>query len=167
MDLVIIIGYCPRSLLFLNVSHPVGCSGMSLSPYCDVLGRQQLDKMSCSLEHNAVAFCNVEKFTKPLDAKYRVSLKSDCMTDMSRHKRDGWLFWQMRKLGAVAELVRASTGDQTFDGSSPTAANFSLRNFGNSVYPALPVSFGGDSKSRRPLLSRTGMCNCLGLHRPL
>ena len=29
----------------------------------------------------------------------------------------------------------------------------SLRNFGNSVYPALPVSFGGDSKSRRSLLS--------------
>ena len=30
----------------------------------------------------------------------------------------------------------------------------SLRNFGNSVYPALPVSFGGNSKSRRSLLSR-------------
>ena len=28
----------------------------------------------------------------------------------------------------------------------------SLRNFGNSVYPALPVSFGGDTKSRRSLL---------------
>ena len=32
--------------------------------------------------------------------------------------------------------------------------NFSLRNFGNSVYPALPVSFGGDTNlSRRSLLS--------------
>ena len=41
------------------------------------------------------------------------------------------------------------------DVSSPTAENFSLRlrNFGNSVYPALPVSFGGDSKCRRSLLS--------------
>ena len=29
----------------------------------------------------------------------------------------------------------------------------SLRNFGNSVYPALPVSFGGDTKGRRSLLS--------------
>ena len=29
----------------------------------------------------------------------------------------------------------------------------SLRNFGNSVYPALLVSFGGDTKSRRSLLS--------------
>ena len=35
----------------------------------------------------------------------------------------------------------------------PLRKNFSLRNFGNSVYPALPVSFGGDSKSRRSLLS--------------
>ena len=31
--------------------------------------------------------------------------------------------------------------------------NFSLRNFGNSVYPALPVSFEGDTKSRQSLLS--------------
>ena len=45
------------------------------------------------------------------------------------------------------------TGDQTVRGSNPTAENFSLRNFGNSVYPALPVSFGGDTKSRRSLLS--------------
>ena len=29
----------------------------------------------------------------------------------------------------------------------------SLRNFGNSVYPALPVSFGGDTKIHRSLLS--------------
>ena len=38
------------------------------------------------------------------------------------------------------------TGDRTVRGSNPTAENFSLRNFGNSVYPALPVSFGGDTK---------------------
>ena len=44
-------------------------------------------------------------------------------------------------------------GDQTVRGSNPTAENVSLRNFGNSVYPALPVSFGGDTKSRRSLLS--------------
>ena len=44
-------------------------------------------------------------------------------------------------------------GDRTVRGSNPTAENFSLRNFGNSVYPALPVSFGGDTKSRRSLLS--------------
>ena len=56
-------------------------------------------------------------------------------------------------VGAVAEWVRASTGDRTVEGSSPTSENFSLRNFGNSVYPAVPVSFGGDSKSRRSLLS--------------
>ena len=45
------------------------------------------------------------------------------------------------------------TGDRTVRGSNPTAENFSLRNFGNSVYPALPVSFGGDTKRRRSLLS--------------
>ena len=38
-------------------------------------------------------------------------------------------------------------------GSNPTSENFSLWNFANSVYPALPVSFGGGTKSRRPLLS--------------
>ena len=37
-------------------------------------------------------------------------------------------------------------------GSNP-AATTSLWNIGNSVYPALPVSFGGDTKSRRSLLS--------------
>ena len=37
-------------------------------------------------------------------------------------------------------------------GSNPTAAT-SLRNFGNSAYPALPVSLGGDTKSHRSLLS--------------
>ena len=44
------------------------------------------------------------------------------------------------------------TGDRVVLGSNPAAAT-SLRNFGNSVYPALPVSFGGDTKSRRSLLS--------------
>ena len=56
----------------------------------------------------------------------------------------------------MAETIRvfAWTGDRTVRPSSnPTAENFSLRNFGNSVYPALPVSFGGDTKNRRSLLS--------------
>ena len=34
-----------------------------------------------------------------------------------------------------------------------TRFNYIPGHFGNSVYPALPVSFGGDSKSRRSLLS--------------
>ena len=42
------------------------------------------------------------------------------------------------------------TGDQVVLGSNPAAAT-SLRNFGNSVYTALSVSFGGDTKSRLPL----------------
>ena len=44
------------------------------------------------------------------------------------------------------------TDDRVVLGSNPAAAT-SLRNFGNSVDPALPVSFGGDTKSRRSLLS--------------
>ena len=56
----------------------------------------------------------------------------------------------------MAEWVRALAwaGDRTVSrpGSNPATAT-SLRNFGNSVYPALPVSFGGDTKSRRSLLS--------------
>ena len=44
------------------------------------------------------------------------------------------------------------TGDRVVQGSNPDAAT-SLRNFGNSVHPALPVSFGGDNESRRSLLS--------------
>ena len=59
-------------------------------------------------------------------------------------------------MGAVAEWVRALAwaGDRTVSrpGSNPATVT-SLRNFGNSVYPALPVSFGGDTKSRRSLLS--------------
>ena len=60
--------------------------------------------------------------------------------------------------GAVAEWVNfralSWAGDRTVSrpGSNPATVT-SLRNFGNSVYPALPVSFGGDTKSRRSLLS--------------
>ena len=43
------------------------------------------------------------------------------------------------------------TGDRLVMVSNPAAAT-SLRNFGNSVYPGLPVSFGRDTKSRRFLL---------------
>ena len=42
--------------------------------------------------------------------------------------------------------------DRVVLGSNPAAAT-PRRNFGNSVYTALPVSFGGDNKSRRSLLS--------------
>ena len=43
-------------------------------------------------------------------------------------------------------------GDRVVLGSNSAAAT-SLRNFGNSVLPVLPVSFGGDTKSSRSLLS--------------
>ena len=44
------------------------------------------------------------------------------------------------------------TGDRVVLGSNPAAAT-SLWNFGNSVYPALKVSFGRDTEKRRSLLS--------------
>ena len=83
----------------------------------------------------------------------------------------------------MAEWVRALALHWRPDGAGQvriTLRKTSLWNFGNSVYPALPVSFGGGTKSRRSLLSgvyargkskippvRTGMCNCRGLHNPL
>ncbi len=44
------------------------------------------------------------------------------------------------------------TGDRVVLGLNPAVATL-LRNFDNSVYPTLPVSFRGESKSRRSLLS--------------
>ena len=44
------------------------------------------------------------------------------------------------------------TGDRVVLDLNPAAVT-SLQNFGNSVCPALPVSFGGDTKSCRSLLS--------------
>ena len=44
------------------------------------------------------------------------------------------------------------TGDQVILGSNP-AGGASLRNFGNSVYPTLPMSFGRETRSRRSFLS--------------
>ena len=45
------------------------------------------------------------------------------------------------------------TSNRAVQGSNHAVATHSLRNFGNSVYPALLVSFGGDTKSRWSLLS--------------
>ena len=49
-------------------------------------------------------------------------------------------------------MVDLRTGNRVVLGSNP-AGGSSLGNFGNSVYPALPASFLGDTKSRRTLLS--------------
>ena len=49
-------------------------------------------------------------------------------------------------------MVEHRTGDRGVLVLNP-AGSTSLRNFGNSVYPALPVLFGGYTKSRRSLLS--------------
>ena len=66
------------------------------------------------------------------------------------------------------------TGDRAVLGSNPDAAS-SLLNFGNSIYPALQVSFGGDTKSLRSLLTgvyargskrshQSALETCRGLH---
>ena len=52
----------------------------------------------------------------------------------------------------MAELVRALDWRPVVLGSNPAVAT-SLWNLGNSFYPALQVSFGGDTGSRRSLLS--------------
>ena len=54
----------------------------------------------------------------------------------------------------MAEWVRALDWRPGGPGFESRCSNLtSLRNFGNSVYPALPVSSEGDTKSRRCLLS--------------
>ena len=52
---------------------------------------------------------------------------------------------------AVAEWVRALDWRPGGPGFEFRGGNF--RNFGKSVYPGLPVYFGGDTKIRRSLLS--------------
>ena len=55
----------------------------------------------------------------------------------------------------MAQWLERRTGDRGIQGilgSNPVAGT-SLRNFGNSVYSALPVSFGGDAKSHQSFLS--------------
>ena len=71
--------------------------------------------------------------------------------------------------------LECRTGGRVILGSNPAVATL-LRNFGNSVYPALPVSFGRDTESCQSLLSGVyargskishtgGKCvTCRGLH---
>ena len=50
-------------------------------------------------------------------------------------------------------IALAWTGDRVVLAELESRCGNFARNFGNSVYPALPVSFGGNTKSRRSLLS--------------
>ena len=73
------------------------------------------------------------------------------LTDLPPHNK---VLPLLGLLMTVIEWVRAL--DWRPDGrrfESHFAKNVSLWNFGNSVHPPLPVSFGGDTKSRRSLLS--------------
>ena len=53
----------------------------------------------------------------------------------------------------MADGLERWTGNRVVLLQQLPAAATSLRNFGNSVYPALPVSFGGDTNYRWSLLS--------------
>ena len=67
----------------------------------------------------------------------------------------GWAYTYSKGAQRPSGLERR-TGDRVVLGWNP-AGGTSLRNFGNSVYTALPVtvSFGGDTKSRWSLLYLT------------
>ena len=81
--------------------------------------------------------------------------------------------------GAVDEWVRLATGWSIVQ--IPLRQLIRFGTYGNSVYPALPGSFGGDTKSRRSLLYGVYMpgevkyptslhwtfVTCRGLHHPL
>ena len=82
---------------------------------------------------------------------HRASSRSQVTT--SSVKRFGHcycVYWETS--GAAGQWLECRTGDRGVVGSNP-AGRISLRNFGNSVYPTLPVSFGGDTKSLWSLLS--------------
>ena len=55
-------------------------------------------------------------------------------------------------VGRWPSALERWTGDRVVVGLNPADATL-LWNFGNSVYPALPVYFGGDTKNSRSLLS--------------
>ena len=89
-------------------------------------------------------------------------------------RRSGSDFFFQFKYALHMRSIMHWTGDRGVLSSNSTGGT-SLRNFVNSVYPTLPVFFGGDSKSRRSLLSGVhargskrshtrGKClTCLGL----
>ena len=57
----------------------------------------------------------------------------------SRETENGRVDVEVRhRIQAGACGLERWTGDRTVEGSNPSADHFSLRNFGNFVYPALP-----------------------------
>ena len=73
----------------------------------------------------------------------------------------------------MAQWLEPRTGDRGVLKKSNPAAATSLRNFGKSVYPNLPMAIGGDTKihlsgvfARGSKISHTGgICiTCRGLH---
>ena len=56
-----------------------------------------------------------------------------------------------------SKLRDLNPGDRVVQGSNPAAATYTLRNFGNSVYPALPGVYARGSKRSHQFA--LGMCN--------
>ena len=48
------------------------CSGQSMSPYCDIVGMEHLDKLSCLSDYKAFAYCDLHKHRSVIDAKFQV-----------------------------------------------------------------------------------------------
>ena len=61
--------------------------------------------------------------------------------------------------GAVAEWVRESTGDRTFDGSSPTSVKTFL--FGTLAIPFTPLASVFRMRQQKPLVPSV-LCLCQG-----
>ncbi|KAI0222257.1 hypothetical protein LSAT2_026494 [Lamellibrachia satsuma] len=88
--------------------------GQSLLPYCDILGRENLDKQSCSADWTTVNYCNLWKGPKLLDAKYQpfTSIAGVNATDVPYYggyseMADYCPFWT--KLGSTT--ATGATGD--------------------------------------------------------
>ena len=68
-----VVPYCDL-LCAHGASCSIDCSSQSLSPYCDVWGLKRLDKLTCTHERKAVAYCSLQKSNKIIDSKYQVCL---------------------------------------------------------------------------------------------
>ena len=75
-----------------------------------------------------------------------VQVQHECSTNNIDRVMDGWISKMSRPRQRIPK-------NRPGLATARSRVRIPLRNFGNSVYPALPVSFGGDTKSRRSLLS--------------
>ena len=87
---------------------------------------------------------------KQMQRFHKVNTRSKQPTHKNRYITNK--LYLPERLSLVTCGLEHRTSDRVVQGWNSDGGT-SLRNFGNSVYPALPVSFGGDTNSRRSLLS--------------